>query len=330
MLTSIQAAGDITGMTNALVYAALERNTAKVGQVSAPCTSVKAVNPEIAALSAHQDPASANAAATNKQITLTLAQQIASIGGDVMEAINSGTFAPGDPNDNTGKGNSCDDQNDSVGCIFTQNLLVADATADEINAAVAGGATATGDGTASASGTTASDGSASASGTAVGTGTAAASNSSSAAGDASSSCDAAPAAAASSASSGAASASGTTSTSSGAGAVSSSGTASGSSTSGVAASGANDFGTCVNADPTIKFADGLDGRKEAAFAPNDNSNFNHGSALNIKVIADFICQQLNDKCKASDSTVSNCQSAATSAEAQTEQQAADTFNAAFQ
>lgn len=50
----------------------------------------------------------------------------------------SGTFAPGTIGDPTAKGNSCDDANDPIGCIFTQNLLVDDATTDEINAAVAG------------------------------------------------------------------------------------------------------------------------------------------------------------------------------------------------
>lgn len=40
----------------------------------------------------------------------------------------------GDP---TAAGNTCDDD-DPAGCIFTQNLLVDDATADEISAAVAG------------------------------------------------------------------------------------------------------------------------------------------------------------------------------------------------
>ena len=50
----------------------------------------------------------------------------------------SGTFAPGQIGDPTAKGNSCDDANDQLGCIFTQNLLVEDATTEEINAAVAG------------------------------------------------------------------------------------------------------------------------------------------------------------------------------------------------
>lgn len=34
-------------------------------------------------------------------------------------------------------GNTCDDANDAVGCIFSQNLLVADVTEDQINVAVA-------------------------------------------------------------------------------------------------------------------------------------------------------------------------------------------------
>jgi len=41
-------------------------------------------------------------------------------------------------NDNTGKGNTCDTENDEPGCIFTQKLIVLDATEAEIAAAVAG------------------------------------------------------------------------------------------------------------------------------------------------------------------------------------------------
>lgn len=60
------------------------------------------------------------------------------MGGDPLEALNSGTFAPGDVNDPTAAGNTCDDANDPKGCIFTQNLIVFDATEDEISAAVGG------------------------------------------------------------------------------------------------------------------------------------------------------------------------------------------------
>lgn len=40
--------------------------------------------------------------------------------------------------DNTGAGNTCDTVDDPIGCIFTENLLVEDATAAEIDAAVSG------------------------------------------------------------------------------------------------------------------------------------------------------------------------------------------------
>lgn len=52
--TNSKAAGDVPGMTAALIYRALERNTGAVGLASVECTAIKAVNPEIAALSQHQ------------------------------------------------------------------------------------------------------------------------------------------------------------------------------------------------------------------------------------------------------------------------------------
>ncbi|KAF7975603.1 hypothetical protein HWV62_9177 [Athelia sp. TMB] len=162
--TNAKAAGDVAGQVAALQFRALERNTGKVGLASVACTAITAVNPEIAAISQHQDPASTGAAAINKAIVLELAKQIAAVGGDPQLALKTGTFAPGSTSDNTGKGNTCDvDEADEgtsdntgkgntcdvdeadEGCIFTQNLLVEDATAAEISAAVAGvaGATAT-------------------------------------------------------------------------------------------------------------------------------------------------------------------------------------------
>jgi hypothetical protein len=142
--SNAKAANDVQGMVDALIFRAVERNTAKVGLKSAACTSFQFANPEIAAVTQHQDPASDGAAAENKAIVLELAKQIASVGGDPLDALKSGTFAPGDVNDATGAGNSCDDANDPNGCIFTQNLLIEDATADEISAAVAGTSTGTG------------------------------------------------------------------------------------------------------------------------------------------------------------------------------------------
>lgn len=93
--TAAKEAGDIDGMTNALIFRALERNTGAVGLKSVICNET-AINPEIDAISQHQDPASENAAEENKAITLALAQQLALIGADPMLALESGTFPPGE------------------------------------------------------------------------------------------------------------------------------------------------------------------------------------------------------------------------------------------
>ncbi|CAN8102708.1 unnamed protein product [Discula destructiva] len=132
--TNAKAAGDVDGQANAIMFRALERNTGTVGQASVLCDEI-AANSEIAAISQHQDPAS-SAASGNKQIALNVATQLSSIGADPTLAINTGTFAPGNLDDTTGKGNTCDDANDPVGCIISQNLLVPDVTAAEITAAV--------------------------------------------------------------------------------------------------------------------------------------------------------------------------------------------------
>ncbi|KAJ0166185.1 hypothetical protein CTA2_8338 [Colletotrichum tanaceti] len=137
--STAKAAGDVDGMASALVFRAVERNTGTVGLKSVLCDET-AENPEIAALTQHQDPASENAAEENKAVTLELARQLAAVGADPQLALDSGTFAPGDVNDATGAGNTCDDADDAEGCIFTQGLLVQDATPEEIDAAVAEGA----------------------------------------------------------------------------------------------------------------------------------------------------------------------------------------------
>ena len=425
--TNAKAAGDVNGMTAALIYRALERNTGKVGLASVPCTSIQAVNPEIAAIQQHQDPASAGAAATNKAITLELAKQIASIGGTASDALKSGTFAPGDVNDNTGKGNSCDDANDPTGCIFSQNLLVEDATVDEINAAVAG-TSATGNSTSAAVSTNSTSvisavspsiasiadsasvsistvtmmmtitqlqtdcavatapvvaaaatmpsppmmasadvssvvsammagstvtmdvssvvsavmagqtsmastditsivsaamasqtvaaiaGTTVASTTAVGTTSAAVD------------CSGQIASALAAAGMAAPSAASSVATSSASPAVASSSTPFANTTTS-SGSSSLDLGSCAN--PTIIFANGLDGRNEPAFAPVDETTFTHGSALGIKVITDFICQQLQTKCKASQATIDACNQGATAAQATSGQAAANAFNAAL-
>ncbi|CAG7557553.1 unnamed protein product [Fusarium equiseti] len=134
--TNAKAISDLRGMAGALLFQAIERNSAGVGAASELCTEA-AVNPEIAALTQHQDAAGEGAEAVNKAVTLELAKQLAAMGADPNLALLSGTFAPGDVNDATGAGNSCDDEEPELGCIFSQGLLVLDATEDEISSAVA-------------------------------------------------------------------------------------------------------------------------------------------------------------------------------------------------
>lgn len=351
--TNAKAAGDVDGQANAIMFRALERNTAAVGQASALCNE-KAQNPEIAAITQHQDPASAEASG-NKQIALDVATQLASIGADPNLAIQTGTFAPGDLNDNTGAGNTCDDADDAVGCIISQNLLVPDVTEDEIAAAVGGAGGAAAGGAASnstedaASGCTKRRTRRQAKGNNVQTFT----------GDLG---GAAPPVIDSGDSDRPFSVNGATFVNEGA-ALQRSCAVQHNACANAANSGQGDFsvsdcgtqedecnaaanakklrrtrklrvrqanldfGSCSN--PAIEFAAGLDGRKEESFAPADSADFNHGSALNIKVISDFICGQLQSKCKASADTVSACDDAASAANAEKGQAAADAFNSAL-
>ena len=92
---------------------------------------MRPVNPEIAALEQHQDPASDGAANHNRAVVLELARQISLIGGNITLATDAGTFTPGTPGDSTGKGNSCDD----VNCIYDGRLQVL-VTNDEISSYV--------------------------------------------------------------------------------------------------------------------------------------------------------------------------------------------------
>lgn len=86
-----------------------------------------AVNPEIAALVQHQDPASDGAADHNRAVVLELARQIFLVGGNLTLATlatDAGTFAPG----TEGKANSCNESN----CIYEQSRLQRLVSNDEI------------------------------------------------------------------------------------------------------------------------------------------------------------------------------------------------------
>jgi hypothetical protein len=91
--TNAKEAGDLDAQANAILFRALERNTGSVGLASVLCTET-AINPEIAAITQHQDPAS-SAASGNKAIELAVALQLASIGADPNLALDTATFAPG-------------------------------------------------------------------------------------------------------------------------------------------------------------------------------------------------------------------------------------------
>lgn len=285
-------------MTFALIYRALERNTGSVGLESVPCTSIQAVNPEIAALQQHQDPAADGAAALNKQIAQELAAQIAAIGGDPTLANEASTFAPGEIGDPTAKGNTCDDDADDNGCINTLGLRVDDLSEAEALAAAQGGA-----------GAGAGNG-------AAGNGTANAGN-----GNANNAAD--NLACNLQGSGNAGNANNNNNNNNNANNNASNGAATGSASTAA-------FGTC--ADPTITFSQApSDGRQEAAFEATDLTNFPHGSALGIGVISSFICDQLVNKCKADQAAVDKCDQAdaAVKASGLKGQAAADSFNQAL-
>ncbi|KAK1585018.1 uncharacterized protein LY79DRAFT_635738 [Colletotrichum navitas] len=371
--TNAKAANDIRGMSAALVYQAIERNTAGVGKASAACTD-KAVNPEIAALvNKHQDPASDGAAANNKAVTLELAKQLASIGGDPMLALMSGTFAPGDKADGSGKGVTCDNADDPTGCIFTQKKLILDATPDEITTAVQGITPTITGGTgelkaadvadvanfkngasckaknnnnnnaAAADANNATAGADSGAGAAAGTNVQTFTGTlgglpppviqstgdrpfsvngdtfvgkSAALGR---SCDVQHNACARAANSGQLS-----------GGVSQCDVQNTQCRSQAGLTkrqaAAGNFGSC--SDPSIAFKAGLADRQgESAFIANNQKDFAHGSAQKIGVIAGFICQRLQDSCKASAATISNCKAAQAAAAAATQDAtAANVFN----
>ena len=90
-----------------------------------------------------------------------------------------------------------------------------------------------------------------------------------------------------------------------------------------------DFGSC--SVPQIEFGVGFDNRKETSFQPVDKTSFNHGSAQNIDIITQFICDTLTNSCGADATAKATCASAKTAADTKTAKTGAqaDAFNAAF-
>ncbi|EIN04862.1 hypothetical protein PUNSTDRAFT_75322 [Punctularia strigosozonata HHB-11173 SS5] len=90
-----------------------------------------------------------------------------------------------------------------------------------------------------------------------------------------------------------------------------------------------DFGSC--SVPQIEFATGFDNRKETSFQPVDKTSYNHGSAQNIDIITQFICDTLTNTCGADQTAKDTCQQARAAADTVTAKTGgqADAFNAVF-
>ena len=144
--TNAKKKHDLDGQVAALIYRALERNTAQGsfavrpqlewltqtsadGARSALCTSMQAVNPEIAALQQMQDPASTGATLHNQAVILELSRQIGIVGGDPVEALDA---VPDDPTDTPG--HPCNES----GCIHSNNRSQFAVSNDEITQYVVG------------------------------------------------------------------------------------------------------------------------------------------------------------------------------------------------
>ena len=142
--TNAKRRHDLDGQVAALIYRALERNTEegsfaamslppvrvadrKVadGARSALCTSMKAVNPEIAALQQMQDPASFGATLHNQAIILELSRQINTIGGDPLKALDA---VLEDSSDTLGVGHPCSENP----CVYSNNRSQFTVSHDEI------------------------------------------------------------------------------------------------------------------------------------------------------------------------------------------------------
>lgn len=363
--TNAKEINDLELMTNAILYRSLERNTLSVGLASPLCTQ-KAVNPEIASISQHQDPASPEAVG-NKQIALNVAISLASIGADPNIAILSGTFAPGEIGDPTAAGNTCNVEGDVLGCIISQNLLVPDVTEDEIAAAVAGagagnGADAGNNNVAcpvvGANNNTANNNAGNQQNNNAGNGNG--NNAPSATVNVQTFTGtlggAAPPVISSDADRPFA-VNGATFLNAGAAlqrscAVQKNACANAANSGQIqggtgqcdtqenacrAASAARRtrkqrrqnqrFGSC--SDPSIVFDQSPSDRQQPAFVPGNSADFNHGSALNIAVISNFICSQLGSKCKANATTVAACNAAAGAAAGAQGAAAASAFNSAL-
>ncbi|KAI0033075.1 hypothetical protein K488DRAFT_26710, partial [Vararia minispora EC-137] len=132
----------------------------------------------------------------------------------------------------------------------------------------------------------------------------------------------------SSAASGAASAAAVTAAAATANAVVSS-SASAAAATATGSAGIGNFGSC--SVPQIEFGVGFDNRKETSFQPVDKTSYPHGSAQNIDIITQFMCDQLVNACGADATAKATCAAAKAAADTGTPKTGAqaDLFNAQF-
>ncbi|KAK7569685.1 hypothetical protein IWX91DRAFT_372933 [Phyllosticta citricarpa] len=309
------ATGDVNGMTNALVYRALERNTGSVGQPSNACTSSKAINPEIEPVTQHQDPAIPGTANANQFITSRLAQQIAAVGGDPQSALKAGSYGvtSKDIQDATGAGNGAANgqaaPNGGNATATGQNPPAAGAAPPPKGTP---GPMAAGSmppmpppppgGTPGMMrpprppppGQFGGQGQAGNQGNGQGNGQQSGQNGQGNGQD------------------------------NAQGAVN--GQRGGANTP-AAVAAKPDLGSATN--PTIVYGKGFDGREEFSYQPADMGQFTHSSAQDIKTVTEFICDRLNDKYQAPNDTVDQYRRASTAAQKRGGKAAATSYNAAM-
>ncbi|KAK8234857.1 hypothetical protein IWZ00DRAFT_122984 [Phyllosticta capitalensis] len=364
--TNAKAAGDVNGMTDALVYRALERNTGGFGQPSNACTSSKAVNPEIEAITQHQDPAMPGAIDMNRFITLQLAKQITAVGGDPQNALKGGSY-----------GVTSRDIQDAAGAANGANPTPAGQNPAAAGAAPpspmgtppAGGPMAAGGlmppppppmGTPPAGGPMAAGGmmpppppplgappppppppgGAGSDPMAAGAGgnmppppppppmgTKPAAGGPGAAGMMPPPPPPMNGQGAGQAGGQGNGAGGAQAAGQGNGQGNDAGNGQAGAAQGQGAIKKPDLGKAT--DPTIEGGTGFDGREEFAFQPKNKAEFDHGSAADLKIVTEFICDRLNDKYEAPDATVQQCRNASTAAQKRGGKAAATAFNTAM-
>ncbi|KAJ3117190.1 hypothetical protein HDU96_007618, partial [Phlyctochytrium bullatum] len=126
---------DRNEIATCIQFRALEKNTIGIGLRSAQCNQTPK-NAEINGLKQHQDPAADGATAENKAIEIEVGRRIFALGGFSAEqatnlALQTATFAPGDRNDFTFKGNTCDTFNPlprapQAGVVFGRQIAQGD------------------------------------------------------------------------------------------------------------------------------------------------------------------------------------------------------------